>query len=217
MFYDFFGNPRVGLCCFPLEFSLFCLCSTCVNLCSFVFIFVHLCSLVFTCVPFVFTCVPLVFTCALLVFYFCSSVFTCVHLCSLVFHVCSLVLYLCSLVFYLCSFVFICVLLVFICVYLCSFVFLLVWCFRQDLKFEASSFFMIENMFFFCLSLNWIYLSHLTKGPDGERPPNRVMAAVYAVNMRSRARCSKWINMIGLNLRLDFKNTVCAPYALVRI
>ena len=70
-------------------------------------------------------------------------------------------------------------------------------------------------MFFLCLSLNWIYLSHLTKGPDGKRLPGWVMGAVYVVNMRSRARCSKWINVIGLNLCLNFKNTVYAPYAPV--
>ena len=44
----------------------------------------------------------------------------------------------------------------------------------------------------------------------------RVMTVVYVVNMRSWARCSKWINVIGLNLWLDVKNTVYAPYALVR-
>ena len=85
MFYVFSGDfqpPRIGLCCFPLEFSLFYLCSTCVLL---VFTCVHLCSLVFTCVhlcPFVFhlcsTCVHLCSTCVLLVF-------ICVHLCSFVF------------------------------------------------------------------------------------------------------------------------------------
>ena len=68
-------------------------------------------------------------------------------------------------------------------------------------------------MFFLCLSLYWIYLSHLTKGADEKRSPGWVMAAVYIV---SRARCSKWINIIGSNLCLDFKNTVYAPYALVR-
>ena len=68
-------------------------------------------------------------------------------------------------------------------------------------------------MFFLCLSLNWIYLSHLTKGPEGKRSPYWVMAAVYVVNMRRRARYSKWINITGLNLYLDLKNTVYAPYA----
>ena len=73
---------------------------TCVHLCSLVFtcvplVFhlrstcVHLCSLVFTCVPLVFTCVHLCLTCVLLVFtcvHLCSFVFTCVHLCS---HLCG--------------------------------------------------------------------------------------------------------------------------------
>ena len=75
---------------------------------------------------------------------------------------------------------------------------------------------MTENMFFLCLSLNWIYLSHLTKGPDEKRSPGWVMAAVYDVNMISRVKCSKWISIIGSNLCLDCKNTVYAPYALVR-
>ena len=51
---------------------------------------------------------------------------------------------------------------------------------------------------------------------DGKRSPGWVMAVSYVVNMRSRARCSKSINIIGLNLCLDFKNTAYAPYALVR-
>ena len=62
----------------------------------------------------------------------------------------------------------------------------------------------MTKMFFLCLSLNWIYLSHLTKGPDGKRLLGCVMAAENAVNMRGRTRCSKWINIIGLTLRLDF-------------
>ena len=71
-------------------------------------------------------------------------------------------------------------------------------------------------MFFLCCSLNWIYLSHLTKGPDENRSPGWVIAAVYVVNMISRARYSKWINIIGSNLCLDFRNTVYTPFALVR-
>ena len=34
--------------------------------------------------------------------------------------------------------------------------------------------------------------------------------------MLKQGQVFKWINIIGLNLRLDFKNTVYAPYALVR-
>ena len=67
---------------------------------------------------------------------------------------------------------------------------------------------MTEKYVSLCLSLNWIHLSHLTKGPNGKRSPGWVMAAAYVVNLRSRAMCSKWINIIGLNLCLDFKNTV---------
>ena len=77
MFYDFFGDfqlPRIGLCCFTLEFSLFYLCSTCVLL---VFTCVHLCSFVFTCVRLCSTCVYL---CSF-VFYLCSFVFICVPTC----------------------------------------------------------------------------------------------------------------------------------------
>ena len=70
-------------------------------------------------------------------------------------------------------------------------------------------------MFFLCFSLDWIYLSHLTKGADGKRSPGWVMAAVYVVNMRSKARCPKWIIITRLNLCLDFKNTVYVPFALV--
>ena len=106
MFYDFFGDfqlPRIGLCCFTLKFSVFCLCSTCVLL---VF---YLCSLVFC-------------LCSL-VFCLCSLVF---YLCSLVFHLCSTCVHLGSLVFTCVLLVFICVLLVFICVHSCSFVFLLI-------------------------------------------------------------------------------------------
>ena len=109
---DFFGDfqhPRIGLCCFPLEFSLLYLCSTCVllvfYLCSHMFTCVHLCSLVFylhsTCVHLCSTCVPLMF-----------------HLCS----TCVLLVFICL---HLSSFVF-------TCIHLCSFVFLLVWCFRLD-------------------------------------------------------------------------------------
>ena len=72
-------------------------------------------------------------------------------------------------------------------------------------------------MFFLCLLINWIHLIHLTKGPDEKRSPGWVMAAVYVVNMISRAGCSKWISIIGSNLCLDFKNTVSAPYALVHL
>ena len=64
---------------------------------------------------------------------------------------------------------------------------------------------MTENMFFLCLSLNWIYLSQLAKVSDEKRSPGWVMAAIYVVNMISRAMCSKRINVIGLNLCLDFK------------
>ena len=71
-------------------------------------------------------------------------------------------------------------------------------------------------MLFLCLLLNWINLSHLTKEPDEKRSPGWVMTAVYVVNMISRARCSKWINITGSNLCLDFKNTVYAPYVLMR-
>ena len=70
-----------------------------------------------------------------------------------------------------------------------------------------------KNMFFLGLSLHWIHLSHLTKEPDKERSPGWVMAAVYVANIISRAMCSKRINVIGLNLCLNLKNTV---YALVR-
>ena len=58
-------------------------------------------------------------------------------------------------------------------------------------------------MFFPCLQL--------TKGPDGKRSPGWVMVVLYLVNMRSRDRCSKWINITGLNLCLDFKiYSLCA-------
>ena len=38
---------------------------------------------------------------------------------------------------------------------------------------------MTEKMFFLCLSHNWIYLSHLTKGPDEKRSPGWVKAAAH--------------------------------------
>ena len=81
MFYDFFGDfqlPRIGLCCFPPEFSLFYLCSTCVLL---VFTCVHFCSLVLMCVHLCSTCVLLVFYLCSLVFYLRLFVFICVPTC----------------------------------------------------------------------------------------------------------------------------------------
>ena len=94
----------------------------------------YLCSLacVLTFVFHVFQLCSFVFTCVVLVF-------TCVHLCSLVFYLCSFVFTCVLLVFICVPLVFICVPLVFIyvpfvviCGHLCSFVFLLVWCFRLN-------------------------------------------------------------------------------------
>ena len=70
-------------------------------------------------------------------------------------------------------------------------------------------------MLFLYLSLNQVYLSHLTKVSDEERSPGWVMAAVYVVSMIYRAMCSKSINITGLNSCLNF-NRVYGPYAQVR-
>ena len=69
------------------------------------------------------TCILQLFTCV----HLCSLVFICIHLCSTCVHLCSTCVHLCSLVFYLCSYHF------------CSFVLLLVWCFRLDRLFELES------------------------------------------------------------------------------
>ena len=63
-------------------------------------------------------------------------------------------------------------------------------------------------MFFFVFHLIGYTFSYMT--------PGKVMAAVYVVNIISRAMCSKWINIIGLNLCLDFKKSIFVPYVLLR-
>ena len=74
---------------------------------------------------------------------------------------------------------------------------------------------MTEKCFSFVFH-NWIYLSasYLTvKVPYEERSPGWIIPApvVYVVNIITRVMCSKLINVIELNLCLDFKKySLCA-------
>ena len=65
--------------------------------------------------------------------------------------------------------------------------------------------------------LNWMMHLSQFKPPWQRDPIGKVIwLGQSSSTCWSRARCSKWINKIGLNLLLDFKNTVYVPYALVR-
>ena len=78
---------------------------------------------------------------------------------------------------------------------------------------KQAPFYDRKNVFSLCLSLTWIYLSHLT-GTGGEKVSGWVMAAAYVVSIISRVMCSKWIIVMGFNLCLG--KTVYVPYTPVR-